>query len=317
MAGTQGQDVVEEVNLGLTASWIAASVRSSSPLMLVLLGETLTQRVGIVNLGVEGQMLAGACFGFGVAAHMQDPITGLLAGALAGLILSVLHGVLCIHLRVNQIASGLSVMMLGMGVTSYVGQKFVGGEVSGLASLADVAKSNIFWQPIMTQLTWTAPVALILPLFAGIFLYRTRTGLRWRTVGESIHAAQSLGIKTRFAQWQGVLIGGLLSGYAGAVLSIDYTQTWAQDMTKGVGLIAVGLVIVARWNPFLVLPIALLFGIADTSVLRLQAAAINTESYLLQASPYVFCLLVLVVTRLRASHDNRMPAGLKAVFSDQ
>ena len=308
---------MEEVNLGLTASWIAATVRSSSPLMLVLLGETLTQRVGIVNLGVEGQMLVGACFGFGVAAHMHDPVIGLFVGALAGLVLSLLHGVLCIHLRVNQIASGLCVMMLGMGITSYIGRAFVGGEVSGLPSLAEVSASNTFWHPILTQLTWSAPIALVLPVLAGLFLFRTRNGLHWRTVGESSQVALALGIRPRLVQWQGLLVGGVLSGFAGAVLSIDYTQTWAQDMTKGIGLIAVGLVIVARWNPFLVLPIALLFGIADTSVLRLQAAAINTSSYLLQAAPYVFCLLVLIVTRLRATHDNQMPAGLKAVFSDQ
>jgi len=135
---------MDEVNLGLTASWIAASVRSSTPLMLVLLGETLTQRVGIVNLGVEGQMLSGACFGFAVAAHTQDPILGLCVGAIAGLVLSLLHGVLCIHLKVNQIANGLGVMMRGMGITSYIGREFVGGEVSSLASLAAVGKTDTF-----------------------------------------------------------------------------------------------------------------------------------------------------------------------------
>ncbi len=309
---------MDEINYTLAGSWVAASLRSASPLMLVLLGETLTQRVGIVNLGVEGQMLAGACFGFGAAAVFHDPVLGLGVGALAGLVLSLLHGVLCIQLRVNQIASGLCVMMLGTGITSYVGRVFVGAEVSGLAPLAgQFASAQSFWQPLLTQLTWIAPLAVVLTLVAGVLLFRTRTGLHWRTVGESSTVAAALGLRPRLVQWQGLLTGGLLSGLAGAVLSIDYTQTWAQNMTKGLGLIAVGLVIVARWNPFLVLPVALLFGLADTSVLRLQAAAVNTSSYLLAAAPYVFCLGILVVTHLRADRDAHMPAGLKAVFNDR
>jgi len=304
--------------MALAGSWLAASLRSASPLMLVLLAETLSQRIGLVNLGVEGQMLSGACFGFGVAAYTQDPVTGLFAGALAGMVLSLLYGALCIHGRVNQIASGLCVMMLGAGITSYAGREFIGAEVTGLAPLAkNLVDVDSFWQPLLTQLTWSAPIAILLSICAGVFLYRTRSGMQWRTVGESVDVARALGIRPRIVQWQGLLVGGFLSGLGGAVLSIDYTQTWAPDMTKGLGLIAVGLVIVVRWNPYLVIPVALLFGLADTSVLRLQAAAFNTSSYLLAASPYVFCLVVLVITHLRVDRDGNMPAGLKGVFSDR
>jgi len=309
---------MNDVDLTLIGSWLAATLRSASPLMLVLLGETLSQRIGLVNLGVEGQMLSGACFGFGVAAYTQDPVSGLIAGALAGMMLSILHGVLCIHIRVNQIASGLCVMMLGIGITSYAGREFVGAEVTGLAPLAtNLVDENSFWQPLLTQLTWSAPIAIVFCICAGIFMYHTRSGMQWRTVGESVDVARALGIRPRVVQWQGLLAGGLLSGLGGAILSIDYTQTWAQDMTKGLGLIAVGLVIVVRWNPYLVIPVALLFGLADTSVLRLQAAAFSTSSYLLAASPYVFCLVVLVITHLRVNRDGHMPAGLKNVFSDR
>src|SRR4029453_18389993 len=110
---------------------------------------------------------------------------------------------------------------------------------------------------------------------------RTRTGLNWRIVGESFQTARALGIRQTLVQTQGILVGGLLSGFAGAILSVDYTLTWANEMTKGRGFVAVGLVIVARWNPFLVLPIVLLFGLCEAATLRLQALGVAISPYLI------------------------------------
>jgi general nucleoside transport system permease protein len=240
--------------VALTA-WIAASLRSATPLLLVMLGETLTQRTGVINLGVEGEMLMGACIGFAAAASTGDPLAGLAAGAVAGLALSTIHAALVLGAQANQIGSGLAVWIIGLGLTSYYGRAFVGGKVDALRPLsADFPDTPAFVRTILDQITPTAPLALALAGLAGLWLYRTRTGLIWRTVGESAEVARALGIRPARVRPQSILLGGALAGLGGAVLSVDYTQTWARDITKGKGLVAVGLVIVARWNPYLVIP---------------------------------------------------------------
>ena len=244
----------------MAGSWVAAMLRSSTPLMMVTLGETLTQRVGIVNLGIEGQMLCGACPGFAVAAQTGSPALGLAAGAIAGLLLSMIHGALCVGCSANQIGSGIAVWTLDWAYFIFWAL-CVGGKVSGLAPLADPSFADLpFAGPILTQLTPIAPIAIITVLAAGLWLYRTRTGLNWRIVGESFQTARVLGIRPSIVQTQGILVGGLFSGLAGAILSVDYTQTWANEMTKGRGFVAVGLVIVARWNPFLVFRLSCCLG---------------------------------------------------------
>ena len=299
----------------VAGSWTAAMLRSSTPLMMVTLGETLTQRVGIVNLGTEGQMLCGACTGFAVAAQTGSPVLGLAAGALAGLLLSVIHGVLCLGCAANQIGSGIAVWTLGLGLTSYFGRAVVGGKVSGLAPLAGPGLSDLpFAGPILTQLTPIAPLAIVIALAAGFWLYRTRQGLNWRIVGESFQTARALGIRPTIVQAQGILAGGLLSGFAGAILSVDYTQTWANEMTKGRGFVAVGLVIVARWNPFLVLPVVLLFGLSEAATLRLQATGLTLSPYLIACLPYLVCLLCVIIVSIREGRIGGMPAELVSVF---
>ena len=302
-------------SLLIAGSWAAAMLRSSTPLMMVTLGETLTQRVGIVNLGIEGQMLCGACAGFAVAAQTGSPILGLAAGAIAGVLLSLVHGALCLGCAANQIGSGIAVWTLGLGLTSYFGRSAVGGKVSGLAPLAGLNLSDVpFAGPMLTQLTPTAPVAIATILIAGFWLYRTRTGLSWRVVGESFETARALGLRPLLVQAQGILIGGLLSGFAGAILSVDYTQTWANEMTKGRGFVAVGLVIVARWNPLLVLPVVLMFGLSEAATLRLQATGLTLSPYLVACLPYAVCLGCVVVVSIKEGRIGGMPAELVSVF---
>lgn len=301
----------------LVGSWVAATLRSSTPLMMVTLGETLTQRAGIVNLGVEGQMLSGACVGFAVAAHTGSPELGLAAGACAGMVLSVVHAALCLGCSANQIGSGIAVWTLGLGLTSYFGRAAIGGKVTGLAPIAGPAFAKVpFAGPIVTQLTPIVVLAIAIVLIAGVWLFRTRPGLNWRIVGESFEASRALGIRPVVIQVQAILVGGLLSGFAGAILSVDYTQTWANEMTKGRGFVAVGLVIVARWNPNLVLPVVLLFGLSEAATLRLQAAGVAISPYLMGCLPYVVCLACVIIVSLRAGRMG-MPAELASVFGRQ
>jgi simple sugar transport system permease protein len=296
-------------------SWVAAMLRSSTPLMMVTLGETLTQRVGIVNLGIEGQMLSGACVGFATAAQTGSPELGLIAGGFAGVLLSLIHAVLCLGCSANQIGSGIAVWTLGLGLTSYFGRAVIGGKVSGLAPMSGASFADVpFAGPILTQLTPIAPLAIALVLFSGFWLYRTRTGLNWRVVGESFEASRALGIRPLLVQFQAILVGGLLSGFAGAILSVDYTQTWANEMTKGRGFVAVGLVIVARWNPNLVLPVVLLFGLSEAATLRLQTTGLAVSPYLIGCLPYLVCLTCVVIVSVREGRIGGMPAELASVF---
>ncbi|AWM00328.2 ABC transporter permease [Bradyrhizobium amphicarpaeae] len=301
--------------LAVAGSWVAAMLRSSTPLMMVTLGETLTQRVGIVNLGVEGQMLGGACVGFSAAAATGSPVLGFAAGAAAGLLLSLVHAALCLGCNANQIGSGIAVFTLGLGLSSFFGRGAIGGKVTGLDPLAGSGYVDVpLVGPILTQLTPIAPLAIVIVLVAGAWLYRTRTGLNWRIVGESFQTARALGIRPMLIQTQGILAGGLLSGFAGAILSVDYTQTWADEMTKGRGFVAVGLVIVARWNPFLVLPVTLLFGVCEAATLRLQATGLTLSPYLISCLPYVASVICVIVVSVREGRLGGMPAELASVF---
>ncbi|MDX2273587.1 MAG: ABC transporter permease [Cyanobacteriota bacterium] len=284
----------------MTSGWLWATLRSASPILFVVVGETLTQLTGVINLGVEGQMLLGACVGFAVTVISQNPWLGLLAGSLAGLALSSLHMLLCVGLRTNAIASGVAVWVLGSGLSAYWGRAYVGQKISGLGA-------------VVGELTPTILLSLLLVPVIGVLVYGTHTGLIWRAVGESIPASRSMGIRPWWVQMQGIGIGGLLSGLGGAALSVDYTLTWAENMTAGRGLVAVGLVIVARWNPFWACPAALLFGGSEALYLRLQSMGVEVSSYLLATLPYLLSLAVLVVSSATAQRGG-MPQGLKGVF---
>jgi general nucleoside transport system permease protein len=298
--------------IGLSIS----ALRSATPLLYVLLGETLTERAGVVNLGVEGQMLAGALTGFAITVVSGNPWLGMIFGAAAGILLSSVHGFLSLILRANLFASGIAVWMLGSGLTAYFGIPYVGQKINGfhalnLGSLGSVPVIG----PALQQITPTVFLVLVLWPLVGIWLYRTRAGLRWRTVGESAETASALGLNPNRVRWWAILIGGLFSGLGGAALSIDYTRIWIEGMTSGRGLVAVGLVIAARWNPFLALPAALLFGGTEALTLRLQAIGFSLSPYLLSTLPYFACLALLIWGTRRAQGRGGMPKDLAAVFS--
>lgn len=288
----------------LLGGLLVSALRSAAPLLLALLGECLTQRVGRINLGVEGQMLIGAVAGYATVAATGNPLLGLVGGALAGAALSVVYAWLTVAADANQFASGLAVWMLGFGLSAYVGSQFVGVRIEGFSVGAG-------------GLTPTVVLALVLVPLTALWLFRTRTGLRWRAVGESEDNARALGIVPWRVVVGGIVVGGLFSGLGGAALSIDTTRTWAEGMTAGRGLVAVGLVIVARWNPWLCLPAALLFGLGEALALRLQAADSAVSAHLLHMVPYVTSLAVFTFTCVSLRHHPRgggAPAGLRAVF---
>lgn len=307
-----GDTVIAVLN-GLPVS----ALRSATPLLFVTLGETLTQRVGIINLGVEGQMLVGAITGFAVTITFGNPWMGLLLGGVAGLVLSSIHAFLCLACGSSQIASGIGVWILGSGLSAFFGRAFVGEKIEQGFRTLDLPRLALVpvLGPLITEMTPVIGIAIILSPLLGLWLYRSPTGLTWRAVGESTTVSRTMGINSLWIQCQGIMAGGFLSGIGGAALSVDYTLTWAEGMTVGRGLVAVGLVIVARWNPYLVMPVALLFGGSEALALRLQAAGAPISPYLMGTLPYLVALVVLVINYGQVRQTGGMPEGLRSVFS--
>ena len=297
---------------GVVLGLLPAACRSATPLLLALLGETLTQRSGIVNLGTEGQMLIGAATAFAVTAATGNPWLGLAAGATSGALLSLGHAALCLRFRANQFASGLAIWMVGFGTSSLLGARLVGQSITGFESLGKSWLGEhvpaIAWLTPSIWLGWLCAVA------AAVFLYHTRPGLALRAVGESSRGAAAAGLHVDRVRTLAIAAGGLLSGVGGAALSIDYAQTWAEGMSQGRGLVAVGLVIVARHNPWLAVPTALVFGGAEALVLRLQSAGSEASAHLLHMLPYAVALGVLVVTCLGPGGRAAAPRELRAVL---
>ncbi|MCW5625278.1 MAG: ABC transporter permease [Burkholderiales bacterium] len=294
--------------------FLISALRSATPLLFVLMGETLTQRTGIVNLGVEGQMLVGAMAGYAATAMSGNPWLGLAAGAGAGFALSWVHALLAVGVHANAFASGLAVWMLGFGLSAYYGSGLVGAKIDGFATIDAGAIATVpVIGSVVAGMTPTVAGALLLVPMASWWFWHTRTGLRWRAVGEAPAAARTAGVHPAWVQVQAIVLGGVLSGIGGAALSVDYTRTWAEGMSAGRGLVAVGLVIVARWNPWWTLPAALLFGGTEALSLRLQAAQVPVSAQLLHILPYVVSLAVLTIVCLRR-RTGGTPAGLAAVF---
>jgi simple sugar transport system permease protein len=289
-----------------------AACRSATPLLWTLLGETVGQRAGVVNLGCEGQMLLGAASAFALTAHSGDPWLGLAAGALAGLVLSLGHALLCLRFGANQFASGIAIWMIGFGLSSLLGASLVGQSITGFSSFAASELGRRL--PFLGWITPTIALSWLATLAAGTFVYRTRPGLALRAAGESSRGAAAAGLRVGLIRSLALATGGLASGIGGAALSIDYAQTWAEGMSQGRGLVAVGLVIVARYNPWLALPTALCFGAAEALVLRLQSAGSDASAHLLHMLPYAVALAVLIATCLGSSARASAPAELRAVL---
>ena len=284
------------MNASLVVGILAGAILSATSLLYATLGETIVERGGIVNLGLEGVLLVGASVGFAVAAATGSPWLGLAAAALAGGLTNVLFGWLVVVRKANQLASGLAMMFFGIGVSALVGGPFVGAVIAGLpkwrpsflAALPWVRSSTLFNYDV---LVWCAVPVAVLVWWA---LFRTRWGLGLRAAGESPVAAFASGRNPAVLQFQALVAGGVLGGLGGAHLSLSLTMTWAEGMTAGRGFIAIALVIFSKWHPLRAIAGALLFGGAEALQLQLQARGADISPFLLDMIPYLLTLLVLL-----------------------
>jgi len=300
-------------NVPFAVGLAAGAIRSATAVLYAALGEVIVERAGIVNLGLEGCMLTGACVGFVAAYRTGNPFLGLAAAALAGGLFNLLLGYLVVTRKANQLASGLTLLFFSFGLTALIGYDYVGKKIDGL-SLIEI--------PVLSQIPWIGPVLFVgdlmsfavLPIALLVWwvLWRTRWGLSVRTVGESRTAAYAAGLNPALIQYQALFVGGLLGGMAGAHLSLAYARVWIEQMTAGRGFIVVALVIFATWHPLRAIVGALLFGGAVAFQLQMQARNAQVSPFLLDMLPYLLTLLVLLVWGRRRQYQA--PEGLWEVF---
>lgn len=275
---------------------LASILVAATPLLIAALGEHVVERAGVLNLGVEGMMIMGAACGFAVAVLTDSNVTGLIAGALAGMALAALFGVLAIGLATNQVATGLALTILGLGLAGLIGSPFVGQPRPVMPLISFPLFSDI---PLIGPALFRAdPVfylSLILVAGTAYMLNSTRAGLLLRAVGESHGSAHALGLPVRRIRFLAILFGGLMAGLAGAYLSLIYTRFWSPGMTAGRGWIALALVVFAAGHVWRLALGAYLFGGLTVAQLHAQAGAIALPSQLLSALPYLMTILALLL----------------------
>lgn len=290
----------------------SGAVQRGTPIALAALGEGISERSGVMNLGVEGMMLVGALAGFVVQQQTGNPVFAIVGAGLAGAILASLHAALVLLSGANQIVSGFAITILGTGLSGFFGRPYVGTQISGVGQTALPGLSQI---PFLGEIFFNQDVFVYLTVILtglAFFLFsRTRFGLEIRAVGEDPESAFAQGVPVRRTRFLAILIGGFLAGVGGAHLSVANTQVWAEGMTSGLGWIAVGLVIVARWQPLPTMIIAWLFGAMLVLHPYLQGTGIEVSSYLIGMLPYLVAVGALVtVTLFSRRSGHGMPAAL-------
>ncbi|MBD3305213.1 ABC transporter permease [candidate division KSB3 bacterium] len=300
--------MAEILTSAFVISVLIGAVRAGTPLLFATLGEILTQRAGVLNLGVEGMMIVGALAGFMGSYYSQSPWVGVLTAMLCAGALSLIHAFLCVTLKSDQVISGLMLVLLGIGLTSFIGEAMVGKTGYGFDPLHIPLLSDI---PFVGQVLFRYNVlvylsVLVVPLFWYV-LFKTRIGLEIIAVGENPSTADTLGIPVDRIRYVCVVVGGMFAGLGGCFLSLAYTRIWVDHMTAGRGWIAIALVIFAAWTPQRALVGAYLFGGIEGLQLRLQTAGVGVSYHLLQMMPYAATILVLLFSA-RETFRRRMGA---------
>ncbi len=317
--------------MAFLADVLSATVQVGTPLLLASLGELISERGGVLNLGVEGMMLVGALVGFATTVVTGSPWLGFAAGTGAGAAMATLHAVLCISLKADQVISGVMLTLLGTGLTTYFGQSWVSETIEGFQPVTvplvgDALVGLPVIGPALFRNTPTDYLALVLVPVTSYVLFRTNLGLEVTAVGDDPEAADTMGVSVFRVRYLCVILGGAFAGAAGAHLSLATLGGWTTGMTAGKGWIAIALVIFAAWRPWRALVGAYLFGGIDVLVLRSQAldlavgnAVIDgvvdllTNPQVMAMYPYLATVLVLVLAS-RGSFTAR--AGAPSALLD-
>ncbi len=302
--------------MGLLEAIFLSVIAASTPLLLAAAGELVAERSGVLNLGVEGMMIMGAACGFAGAYLTGSTLIGALFGIAAGAALSLVFAALTLGMAVNQVAAGLALTILGVGLSGLIGAGFVGEKIVPAPALYIPFLTGI---PIVGRILFGQDgfVYFSVALVAGIwwFLYRTRAGLILRAVGDSHTSAHALGYPVLKIRLFAVLFGGGCAGLGGAFLPLAYTPFFIPGMTAGRGWIALALVVFSSWRPLRLVGGAYLFGAVTILQLHAQAFGLGIPSQLMSAMPYLATVIVLVlISRARGTAGSAAPASLGMVF---
>jgi len=282
--------------MGMLEAILLTIATAATPLLIAAIGELVVERSGVLNLGVEGMMVMGAVTGFGVSLMTGSPWLGFLAAIAVGALFSLLFAFLTLTLVTNQVATGLALTLLGLGLSGMLGEGFVGMPGVKLGNIHIPVLTDL---PVVGKLLFGQdPIFYLSLLLTGgvaYFLFRTRAGLVLRSVGDNHASAHALGTNVIRIRYLAVMFGGACAGMAGAYLSIVYTPQWVENMTAGRGWIALALVVFASWRPWRVLAGAYLFGAVTIGQLHAQALGIGVPSQLLSSLPYLATVVVLVL----------------------
>jgi simple sugar transport system permease protein len=291
---------------------LASLIVAATPLLLAALGELVVEKAGVLNLGVEGMMITGAICGFAIAVNTGSPLLGLLGAAIGGAALSLLFAILTQFALANQVASGLSLTLFGLGLSALIGQGYQGVKPPPFPEFDIPLLSKIpVLGPILFAQDLVVYLAFFLTLGTWVVLKYTRAGLILRAVGENHDAAHALGYKVVRIRVLAILFGGACAGLGGAYISLIRVPQWTEGMTAGIGWIALALVVFASWKPWRVMLGACLFGGVNVLQLNLQAAGIAIPVEILAMSPYIITILVLVIM---SADRSGAPASLGRSF---
>jgi ABC-type uncharacterized transport system permease subunit len=292
---------------------LGGAIRVSTPFMFVALGECLTEKSGRVNLGQEGTLVLGAMVAYAISYHTGSPWAGVFAAGLAGSLLGAMHGAICRLPRVNDVAVGIAMMLFGTGVAFFFGKPYIQPTAPRLGAIplgAFSANADLRSALDVNPLFF---VGIVIALAMAWAFRNTRWGLTVRTVGDSAAAARAMGISVDLVRFLATAGGGFLAGIGGAFLSLSYPGSWNQGLSSGQGLMAVALVIFARWSPLRCVFAALLFGGAGAIGPALQSIGVTQGYYFFNAAPYILTLVIMIATSSATRSARDMPGELSMV----
>lgn len=275
---------------------VGGALRVSTPFMFVALGECLTEKSGRVNLGLEGTLVLGAMSAYAVSFHTGSPWLGVLAAGCAGACLGGMHGYICRLPRVNDIAIGIAMMLFGTGIAFFFGKAYIQPSAPRLGSFSLGAWTGNHQIETALQINALLLIGVAVALLMAWAFANTKWGLIVRMTGDSAPAARAMGVSVDLVRFLATTIGGFLAGVGGAFLSLYYPGSWNQGLSSGQGLMAVALVIFARWSPVRCVIAALLFGAAGAIGPALQSIGITQGYYFFNAAPYILTLIIMTAS---------------------
>ena len=292
-------------------SLLQASLRMAAPLIYTSVGETYNERAGVINIGLEGIMLMGACTAFLVTYYTQSVGLAVLAAALVAGIFGLIFAYVTITLQANQIVTGTALNLIGLGLSSFINRvafrDMPGARIEPLATIAIPGLSRIpFFGTILFQQNWLVYGALLLPLVAGLVLNKTMLGLSIRAVGEHPKALATAGLSVSKLRYGAAIFGAIMAGVGGAYLSIAWANIFVENMVAGRGFIALAIVVFGRWTPIGAFLASMLFGFTYALQLRLQTQNVQIAYQFLQVLPYIATIVIMIVLRGQRAQPKAM-----------